>query len=175
MKHKHRNQTKRLTVCAMLSAMGVVLLSIGSLIEAIDLTAAVLASLLIIYAVIELRGAYAWMTWGVTALLGLLLLPYPKTPALFYLFIGLYPILKEQLEKLGRIPCFLLKLVTFHVMVALLLGIIRLFFPSDLPTLNYMLLITYLLALLTFVLYDFALTRFITFYLVRLRDRLGLK
>ena len=100
MRDRIRKRTKYLTVSAMLCALSVIILSLGSLIEVLDITTAVLASLLCIYAVIEMGGAYPWLIWPVTSILALLLLPQ-KTPALFYaLFAGFYPILKEKLEKL---------------------------------------------------------------------------
>jgi hypothetical protein len=171
-----RQRTKRLTVSAMLAAIGVVMLLIGSFLESLDLTVAALASMLCIYAVIELGGAYPWMIWGVTSLLGLLLLPYPKTPALFYLLIGFYPILKEKLEKLKRLPCLLFKLVVIHAVLGIVLLALWIF-PELRELLGnvWLLLGTYAITVVTFLIYDYALTKLITFYLIRLRSRLRLK
>ena len=60
MSKKTSMQVKYLTVSAMLSALGVVMLGLGSLVEVLDLTFAVIASLLTVYAVIEIGGAYPW-------------------------------------------------------------------------------------------------------------------
>ena len=87
----------------MLSALGVVLLYIGSLVEALDLSAAVLASLACIIAVIEYGKGAPWAVYGVTSVLSLILLPV-KTPAAFYaIFFGFYPILKEKIERRPRL------------------------------------------------------------------------
>lgn len=170
-----RRQTKLLTVSAMLSALGVILLGIGSLLETLDLSAAALASILCIYAVIEIGGAYPWMIWAVTSFLGILLLPQ-KSPAFFYLFIGLYPILKEKLEHLPRLPSLLLKLVFFHACLVIGWLLLRLFAPAQaILSFGWMLLATYALGLAAFLMYDYALSKLITFYLHRLRGRLGLK
>ena len=175
MRSQRQKRTKMLTASAMLAALGAILLGIGSFVEMLDLTTAALASFLCIYAVIELGGAYPWMIWGVTSLLGLLLLPQ-KSPAVFYLFIGCYPMIKEKLEKLPRVPCLLLKLAVLHVMMVLAWLVMRLFFPAEAQLgFGWMLLALYVLGLAAFLIYDFALTRLITFYLRRLRDRLGLK
>ena len=167
---------KYLTVGAMLSALSVVFLSLGSLVEVLDLTAAILASLLCVYAVIELGGGYPWLIWLVTSILSLLLLPV-KTPALFYaLFAGVYPILKEKTERMRRLPCFLVKAVILHVSLGLILLTLKLFIPTALETygLWWMPWVLYLLCLACFWLYDVALTRMITFYMFRLRHRFGL-
>lgn len=174
---KSHQRIKYITVSAMLSALGVVLMSVGSLIEVLDLSTAVLASMLCIYAVIEIRGSYPWMIWLVTSILSLILLPI-KTPAVFYaLFFGFYPILKEKLEKLSTPVSWTLKLVSFHLCLALIFGVFKLFIPSALEGTGvwWMLAALYALALVCFVLYDIALTRLITFYLFRLRKHFRIK
>ena len=171
------NRLKYMTVSAMLSALGVILLSLGSIIEVLDLTAAVLASLLCVYAVIEMGRAYPWMIWLVTSLLALLLLPV-KAPALIYaLFAGFYPILKEKLEKLSRVLSWILKLAVFHLSMLAIALLMKLVFHTEieLGTYAWMPLLIYPLALVCFVVYDLALTRLITFYLFRLRKHFKIK
>ncbi len=177
MPNRVRKQTKFLTVSAMLCALGVVILMLGALIEVLDISTAVIASILCVYAVIEMGGAYPWLIWIVTSLLAFLLLPQ-KTPAVFYaLFAGFYPILKEKLEKLNRPLAFLLKLAVFHISLAALYFCLRIFFPAslDIQDLIWIPVILYVLSLVCFILYDIALSKLITLYLVRLRNRFRIK
>lgn len=175
MSAKKKNQTKLLTVSAMLSALGVIVLGIGSVFQSLDLTTAALAAFFCIYAVIEMGGPYPWMIWAVTSFLGILLL-HQKSPAVMFLFIGCYPILKEKLERLRGWLCWLLKLVIFHAMAGLFLLTMKLFFPDELLlSMGWMLIVSYFVAVITFVVYDYALSKVITLYLLRLRQRLGLK
>lgn len=170
-----RSQTKYLTVSAMLAALGVILLGLGALVDTLDLTCAALASILCVWAVIEMGGAYPWMIWAVTAFLSILLLPQ-KTPGCLYLFIGLYPMLKEKLERLPRAAEWVLKVVVFHAMIALCWVVLRIFVPAEAElTFGWLLLGTYALALAAFLLYDYSLTKLISFYLLKLQKRLGLK
>ena len=172
-----RKRTKYLTVSAMLSALGVIFLALGAFIEVLDITTAVLASMLCIYAVIEMGGAYPWGIWVVTSILSLLLLPI-KTPALFYaLFAGFYPILKEKLERLKRPLAFVLKLAVFHLSLGAIVLLLRLFFPEQLDWggMQWLPIAMYVLCVAVFLLYDLALTRVITFYLIRLRQRFRIK
>jgi len=172
-----RKRTKYLTVSAMLSALGVIFLALGAFIEVLDITTAVLASMLCIYAVIEMGGAYPWGIWVVTSILSLLLLPI-KTPALFYaLFAGFYPILKEKLERLKRPLAFVLKLAVFHLSLGAIVLLLRLFFPEQLDWggMQWLPIAMYVLCVVVFLLYDLALTRVITFYLIRLRQRFRIK
>ena len=169
--------TKKLAICAMLSALSVVLLYAGSLIEVLDISMAVFASLLCIIAVIEYSGSAPWMIYGVTSILSLLLLP-SKTPATLYaLFFGFYPILKENFEKRGKLLCWVLKEAVFNVSLAFMItaSILLLGLTDNALVTPITLSVLILLAELVFVLYDIALTRLITFYIVRLRSRLRFK
>ena len=176
MARKTQTHIKYLTVSAMLSALGVILLSLGALVEVLDISVAVIASLLVVYAVIEMGGAYPWMIWLVTSIVGYLLMP--KTPVLFFaLFFGFYPILKEKAEKLTRIISWVIKFIIFHVSLALMALGAWLLFPDLLTGLGQILILIglYVASLAVFIVYDVAMTRMITFYFIRLRERFRIK
>ena len=116
------------------------------------------------------------MIYGVTAILSLILLPN-KTPAAFYtLFFGFYPILKEKFEKMPRAVCWLLKEITFNISL-ILVGIfaVWLMLGENNALVNPITIgVAVVLAEAVFVLYDIALTRLISFYIMVLRKRLKL-
>ncbi len=177
MSDRVRKRTKYLTVSAMLSALSVVILLMGSLIDVLDITTSVLASFLCIYAVIELGGFYPWMIWLSASILGFLLLPL-KTPAIFYaLFFGFYPILKARFERMRTPLSWLFKLLSFHVSLAGIVLLLRLFLPSmlDMGGMAWLPILLYVLGLFCFFVYDLALTRVITLYLVRWRNRFRIR
>ncbi len=166
-----KNSTLALVIGAAVSALGVITLALGSVLQVLDLSAAVIASLFVVFAVIELRGSYPYLVYAVTAILAVLLLPV-KTAALAYLcFTGYYPIMKSKLEKsrLSRVLCWLCKILFFNTVLAIVTVVALFVLRIPVPRSFY-----WMLPLLTpvFVLYDVALTRLITFYMVRLRDRL---
>lgn len=171
-------QVKYLTVSAMLSALGVVMLGLGSLVEVLDLTFAVIASLLTVYAVIEIGGAYPWLIWIVTSVVALLILPL-KTPVLFYaLLTGYYPILKQKIERrMARVPAWTFKMSVFAISLALIVAVMWLFAPTLLETTGGWIVIatTVVLAVLSFILYDICLTKLITIYFVKLQKRFRIK
>ena len=170
MRTNRRKGTQKLTVASLCAALGVVLLLIGSLVDVLDITMAALASLTVVFAVIELRGNYPWMIFAVTALLSLLLLPN-KAPALLYAAIaGYYPIVKWQFEKrFSRTLAMLLKGIVFLGAAALFVYLsLRFFVVAELVIQPwYWIFIPLVVAF--FVLYDVAMTRLITLYLVRWR------
>ena len=171
-----KTNTRQLTVCAMLAALGVVLLWIGSVLEVAEISMAVIASLLCIIAVIEYGGAAPWLVFASTSVLSLILLPNKGVALTYAVFFGYYPILKEKIERRSRTVRWVLKELIFHAaLVALFFAWKLLFFPTlsaVTPTLLFLLL---LLLEVVFVLYDIALTRLISLYLFRIRQRLRLK
>ncbi|MBQ9773062.1 MAG: hypothetical protein IJW30_00175 [Clostridia bacterium] len=171
---KSREQTKNMIVSAALCALSVIILSLGSLIEVVDLSVAVIASLLCVYAVIEIGGIYPWLIWLVTSIVSALLLP-TKTPAVFYaLLAGYYPILKEKIERLPTLPAYLLKWGVATVAAVAIWGVSVLFLPVLLEGFETLplLLALYGGMVVVFFIYDFALSSLITFYFRRLRNRL---
>ena len=94
-------RTKRIAVCAMLSALGVVVLGIGSVLSVMDISMAVIASLFCIFAVIEYGGAAPWLVFLVTGVLSLLL-PQKAPAAMYLLFFGYYPILKDKINPFSK-------------------------------------------------------------------------
>jgi len=170
MRARRQKSTQYLTASAVSVALGVLLLALGSLLQVLDITMAAVASLLVVFAVIEMGGKYPYMVYAATALLSLLL-PI-KTPALFYaLFAGYYPILKAAVEKhLSNALGWVVKLAVFGVCLAAALFVGIKFFMPDLVIDTYF---WWAVALATpvFVVYDIALSRLITLYVLRWRGR----
>ena len=170
MKNKTFNKTRVLALCSLFSALGVIILYLGALIEVIDLSMAVIASLLVIIAVIEIGGVYPWLIYAVTSLLSFLLLPNKFVVLVYAAFVGFYPILKSKIERVKGIVCALIKLGVFNLCLLAMYGISRLFvIPLDT---EYGLVITAVILNLVFILYDFALTRLITAYVYVWRKKL---
>ncbi len=177
------NNTKKLTVSALLAAMGVALLLIGALLETLDLTMAALTSFLCIFAVIELGGAYPWLIFAVTSVLAIILMPQSMGGWFYLLFFGYYPILKEKFEKLNKYIAWIIKIALLNVALILSVVLVSFIFygGNPLDTFNfifsdaeggvYVAVAVYALVNLVFIIYDIALTRIISFYFIKLRHR----
>ena len=170
-----KRDTKRLTACAMLSALGVVLLLIGSFIEVVDISMAALASLLCIFAVVEYGGAAPWLVYAVTGVLSLILLPNKTPAAMYVVFLGYYPIIKEKIERFKKPLAWLLKELVFNAALIVLFLTVRFLLMPTASDPWWIMLGLFVLAEIVFVLYDIALTRLITFYIVNLRHRFKFK
>lgn len=163
-------KTKSIALCAMMAALCVVILLLGSIITVLDLSCAAAASLVIIFCVIELGGAYPWLVWAVVSVISLLILPDKFGALVFFAFAGHYPVLKRYIERLPRIAQWAAKLILFNTVLTLIIWVSKTVLGLAESEMNYTPLV-YGASNLTFILYDIALTRLITFYIFKLRHR----
>ena len=179
-------KTKRLTVSALLCALGAVMLCMGRLFDgSLDLSMAALASLITVWAAEELGGSYPWLIWLVTALLALILMPFNTAAWEYLLFAGVYPMLRVLLARVPAVLRYAIKIVLFNAVIALgVLVLWQLLFPtaeSYPAALGAFLggqgahpaysLAVFITANGAFVLYDFVIGRFIATYRVNFRNR----
>lgn len=174
MKNKLSKQTERLTLCAVCTALSVVMLSLGSLIDVLDLSAAALAGMLTVLVVIEIGGAWPWLVYAAAGLIGLLLLPCKLPGAIYLMFCGWYPIAKQKLERIRCKPVsWVIKIALANVATVAVVLATKYVLHLDHEVMELSLL---LLAMVNvaFVLYDVAMTKLIALYTLRLRRRLGM-
>ena len=166
--------TKKITLSAILAAVGVIIILISGVFTTLDLTCAVLAGFCVIIAVIEVGGFYPYLVYLVCALSSVLLCPNKIAPMLFLLFTGWYPILKRVIEAYHPVIVWALKLSAFNIFFgAVVLASTKLALLTEFAL--EMKPLVFLVANGAFVLYDVALTSVITFYLMKIRKMLGLK
>ena len=163
---------KKLTVTALLSALSVVLLTLGSLLEVLDLSMAAIVSCFSVFLRIELGGAYPYLFWLATSLISLLLLP-ASSAALLFLLLGLYPILKARMERITPVLGWLLKLLVCALVLTAFVLVAKFVFLLPDPIFSGWLLPVFLaIAFAAFILYDIALSRLILYYSFRIRPRI---
>lgn len=169
-----RQRIKNIAAASVFSALGVVILSLGSVIEVLDLTLCAAASILVVLSVIELGSYWPYLVYLTTGLLSALLLPN-KFPAVVYLlFGGIYPILKASFERLHYIVTWLLKFSFFNTQLLLIIFISVYVLRIEETGLAYSIAVL-ALGNVTFLLYDFVLSKLITLYIIKLRRLFGFK
>lgn len=183
MKRGIPQKTKRLTASAVLSAMGVALLLIGSLIETLDLSMAAMASFFCVFAVLEFGGAYPWLIYAVTGILSVIFMPQGMGGWFYILFFGYYPILKDKLQRLKAPIAWTLKILLLNLALILSLVFASFVFYNGNLYETFMLMFgdegwgiyaaigVYVLVNFVFVIYDIALNRLIVFYFVKIRSK----
>lgn len=169
-----RKRSKTIALSAILCSLGVLFLYFGAVLEIFDLTMGALASIIIIFSVIEMGGKSPYLIYAVTSLLSVLLLPN-KFPALLYIFFaGIYPILKEKFERLHYVLSWILKLSVFNTSLLILVFFTKYLLHIPDTEMDYT-WIVFGLGNATFILYDVAVSKIITFYLIKIRSMLKLK
>lgn len=166
-------ETKKITLSAMLVALGAALMALGGVVEVFDLTVCALASLLVAFVYIELGSPYTWLVWICTSLVSFIIFPASLLWLEYFLIFGIYPIIKGYIERLKRGFWLILKLAFGTVMTVVLILCAELvtgapFFETDLQWLTAVLCA---LVVVAFILYDFFLTVLIRFYMTKLRKR----
>lgn len=161
-----------MTISAMFSGLGIVIMLLGTLIDTVSLSVAAIASMLVLISVIEMKGAYPYLIFAVTAVMSLLFFPVKDTAVYYTCFFGFYPIIKEKLEKLKTPIAYILKVLIFNISMTVIILVSLFLLSVDTEDGGkWMLLLVAVLGNVTFILYDFALTRLITIYLKRLRSK----
>lgn len=167
-----RKTTRSLALAAMLTALSAALLCLGGIVPLATYLSPILASVAVLAAREECPLRYAVVCYGAAAILGLLL-SADKESALLFAFLGYYPLLKPKLDKLPRLLRIVCKLAVFTAavggMYAMLLFVFRLEavvrdFTESAP---WLLWSTLFLGVALFLVYDFALDRFLSIYRAR--------
>lgn len=172
-RQKNHATAFRLSLSALMAALGAVLMLSSNLIPVLTYVAPMLASLTLIPILTEFGKKYAWMTWGVTAGLALLLCA-DREAAFFYLFIGWYPILKPALDRISsRVTRILAKLALFTLVFVLLFVLLTFVMGlEDMKSEMLLSIVVYAMLVATMLLYDQVYERMALIYERRLRNKL---
>ena len=173
MKDNTKKTTRSIAFCSMLSALSVVIASIGIILPTFDLVAAMLASYFIIIAVCELGRGYAFGVFASSAVLAVIIAPQNSAAIFYSVFMGYYPIIKSFIEIRirKRFPAILLKILAFNVALAVILFISVKFLSFE-EFIGWYAVGLVVLAQLAFILYDMALTKIVFMYYRYIRRRL---
>ena len=163
---------KKIALCAILSALNVLVLLFGALLDVLDLTAGAISMLLVSIIYIEIKGYYPWLSWAVTTTLSFLILPN-KAPALLFLLLGNYAILKFYFETMPRVLCWICKFAWFNIALTLLIfGMNQVLM---LPDSGYSFsVLVYAVGNAAFLFLDICFTILLRFYRTEVRRRLHL-
>ena len=168
------SQTKKITLSAMMVALGTAFMVLGAVIEVLDLTVCSIASMLVVFIYLEIGSYFPWLVWICTSLATALIYPGSIIWAEYMLVFGVYPLIKAYIERLPRWSWLIVKLIYINAVVwgmfcisEFLLGIP--FFEDESKVL---IVITYILTNVAFIMYDLFITVMVRLYYVKLRPRI---
>ena len=182
---RRSGSTRRIAMCAVLCALAVVMLGLGAIIEVIDITAAAVASLVLLPILLCYGTKYSWLSYAVTGVLGVLLMPQSLGAWMFAGLTGFYPIVKQRLDRLPRVLSWAVKLLLLAAVLLLYLGIfyfillggegslfdafLKGFGEEDgTPLMAWAVII---LSLFTYILFDLLIDRLLILYYLRWQKR----
>lgn len=168
------NTTKKITFCAVLSALATVIMFV-SYFPYLTYAIPALAGLCVMVVVIETGCKWALFSYLTSSFLAFLFAE-TESKILYIMFFGFYPIIKCIIEKIGkRVVEWILKFSVFNVAIIasyLLFSEIFMISMEDLgPLYNYGGIILLVLGNFVFVLYDIAISRMAMLYINRLHSR----
>ena len=170
-----RKKAKTVAVCAMFAAIGTVVIGAAALLDVLDMSLGLAASVFTFVSVIEFGAPAALAVWLATSCLSLVLFPHNTAAWMYLIFTGWYPVFKRAVEKLHFVFSWAVKLSAFNVCCFLywlaatkLLGL-----PTELS--GWLIAAFALVLNAAFVLFDIASSRLVTLYIFRWRRRLGFK
>lgn len=112
---KRNNNSARVAMGAMLTALSVILL-IPSALEIFVYALPAIASMLIVFAVVEMGSRWAITVYISTSVISLITVPNKEAVMLYVAFFGYYPILKAILESRMKKPVeYAIKFAVFNI------------------------------------------------------------
>ena len=173
----HR-QSAKMAFCGVMVALSAALMLTGGFIPIATYCAPMAAGLLLLPILLEYGRQAAWTAFVATAILSLTL-DADKEAALFYLFLGYYPILKWELDRIRKKPVRIaVKLLLFTVSTVLMYWLMGALLGMDAVVAEFREMGAIILALFIvffnfcMLLYDRLLTPMAILYVKRLRPRL---
>ncbi len=164
-------KTKKLTLSATFTALSVVILLLASFLEIADITVSMVASAILVLAIIELGISYSVMIYLATSLISLMLLPQKFIGLVYLAFCGLYPIIKLKFDRLPRLLSWIVKFVYFNLAMTVALLGAKFIFSIELYN-GIMLALYYGVANLAFVLFDILIERGCRLYFAKYRVKM---
>lgn len=164
-------KTKKMTICALMSALGVVILYLASLFSTIDLSVSLLAAFIVLIVLWELGLRAALSVYAVTSIISILLLPQKFIAFMYLFFCGIYPIIRVYIMRLGKIFAPIIKLLYFGGALTVVVLASKFLFTAEVYE-GYMLLFFYIVCFVAFILCDMLIGKLALLYNIRLRKLL---
>lgn len=175
---RSRRQSSKIAFCGLMVALSVALMLAGGLIPIATYCAPMAAAILLLPILLEYGKKAAWTAYAAVSLI-VLMLGFDKEAAFFYVFLGYYPILKWEIDRIRNrrlhLPCKLLvfngAIGLMYVMLSLLMNMTAI--VEEFTQMGTVLLIAFILTLnACLLLYDRLLFPMVFLYVNKIKPRL---
>lgn len=178
MKKDLNNSTFKIALCSIISALAVALLLLTSVIPFGTFAVPCMAGICIIAIVIEYGYKWAFGVYAVVSVLSILLAGDKEAVLFFIAIFGHYPIIKGIIESKIKAKSiqYVIKLIAFNIgaIASFFAGTFLLSIPAEEYTLFgfYMPWAFLAVANIFFIIYDFAVTGLVGYYVCNLRKKI---
>lgn len=156
-------KAKDIAIGGIMVAISVMTLYLTAVIPINTLAILTLASCLIPITIIRSKIKTAIFVYISTTIIGFFIVPLNYV-IMYALFFGIYGIIKFFIEKINRLPLeIILKVIFFNVILSLSLVVMNNFIGDI--SINLPIWLFFIIAQVVFLIYDYALTIIITFYI----------
>ncbi len=175
---KKHNQSKKVALGGICAALCLLVMLVGGFLPLSTFSGPILASLLLVPLTVELGAKTTLLCYAAVSLLSLLIVPDREAVLFFLLLTGYYPLLQPQYLKIRLRPVrWILKLVLFNIAIAITYIILLFLFVSPAVQQEFanqapwLLVVTWVVANVLFVLYDILIDKVRIIYIYRIRKR----
>jgi len=167
--------TKKLTLSAILVALGAIIMALGAMFEVVDLTVCAIASLIVVFIYLEIGSPYTWLVWLSTSLVTFIIFPAKTVWFNYLLIFGVYPLLKAYIEKLPRLFWIIVKLVYINAVIWIMFFLMDIIFGYPLFEKDalWLRIVLYVLMNVAFIAYDLFITVSVKIYYGKIRQKIA--
>ncbi len=177
-RNNSRRQSSMIAFCGLMVALSVALMLAGGIVPIATYCVPMASAILLLPILLEYGRKAAWTAYIAVSLI-VLMLGIDKEAAFFYVFLGYYPILKWEIERIKNkrlhLPCKLLVFNSAIVLMYLTLGLLTNMTAvlGEFTEMGIVLLIVFLLMLnACLLLYDRLMLPLVYLYVNRIKPRL---
>ncbi|OHW62339.1 hypothetical protein EUAN_14100 [Andreesenia angusta] len=166
-------KTRDISRGAMITVLSVVVLYLSTVLVTTKLSLLAASSVLVAIAVVETDLKVGALVYAASSALGFALVPDKLFVLSYIFFFGVYPLAKYAIERLNRFELeWLIKAIVFNVLAFLGYSVGKLFLSEQLK-LPLSIWIVVMVSEILFVVYDYAMSLAISYYIERIKPKLG--
>ena len=174
---KNIKKLKKIVLSSLCASLGVVCLYLGVFLNVMDMTAAVIASFLVLFCFLEFGFGYGFAVYAMISVLSLILLPNSSPAWMFILLFGYMPLSKFGFERIFKRFAWIPKILLFNLCysVTVFWGGYLLGFTAEnqfgIPS-HGVYIAFFVLGNILYVLSDILYARLVRLYMFRIRDKI---
>jgi len=171
-REKNSQRIRRLVVCAMLSALSAVILLLGNLIGIADISALCIVSVATVVCAVEMGSYYPYLLWIAVSVISFFILPDKILASEYFLFAGIYPMIKRITYIFKQPYAFILRILYFNLCAGITVVLMKFVFIVQDTSSIAVWILTFVMFNLVFVVYDLALNSVTAFYILKIRRKI---